>query len=67
MFKRLHLDGAYIFCASVVQQSKCLHMSHPYDTFIQTVTWVLGEHPWVLGVTQPAMEYWLLIRLASFE
>ena len=42
MFKSLLLDGAYIFCASVVQQSKCLHMSHPYDTFSQTVIWVLG-------------------------
>ena len=42
MFKSLLLDGAYIFCASVVQQCKCLHISHPYDTFIQTVIWVLG-------------------------
>lgn len=47
MFKSRLLDGAYIFCASGVQQSKCLHMSHPYDTFIQTV--ILGARVAPLG------------------
>ena len=42
MFKSLLLDRAYIFCASAVQQLKCLHMIHPNDTLIQTLIGVLG-------------------------
>ena len=53
MSRSLLLDGAYIFCASAVQQHKCLHMIHPV-TVNHLGAW---EQPWVLGLTKPAMEH----------